>query len=185
MPKIRDPITLSRKGSEVWASLSDLGYPGYTVSNMGRVGKLIVGSKDAYNVLSVSTDRGYRKVNLYIDRKVITRRVCALMLLGFVGPRPDGHEARHLDDKRDNDKLYNLAWGTHAENMQDRKRNGGYDNQPRGERSPRSVLTDKEVGDIKWILKNTDMGAAEIARKFKVTAANIYSIKSGATWGHI
>lgn len=47
-----------------------------------------------------------------------------LVLLAFVGPRPDGQLARHLDDDPANNRLTNLAYGTPSENNFDAVRNG-------------------------------------------------------------
>lgn len=43
-------------------------------------------------------------------------RVADAVLWTFVGPRPDGMEALHLDDDSYNNAAYNLKWGTHVEN---------------------------------------------------------------------
>ena len=59
-----------------------------------------------------------------LDYKRGTVLVHVLVLEAFVGPRPAGHEGRHLDDVRSNNTLSNLAWGTQGENYQDALRNG-------------------------------------------------------------
>ena len=46
------------------------------------------------------------------------------LLEAFVGPRPEGHQARHLDDNKLNYSLDNLKWGTRSENNYDRVHNG-------------------------------------------------------------
>lgn len=51
-------------------------------------------------------------------------RLASLVLLAFVGPRPDGMEVLHWDDNPDNNTLENLRYGTRSENMHDRVRNG-------------------------------------------------------------
>lgn len=48
-----------------------------------------------------------------------------LVLLAFVGPCPDGMEACHANDIPTDNRLANLRWGTHADNMRDRIENGG------------------------------------------------------------
>lgn len=50
--------------------------------------------------------------------------VHVLVALAFHGERPHGMEVRHLDGDRLNNRADNLAWGTHAENMQDAVRHG-------------------------------------------------------------
>lgn len=50
--------------------------------------------------------------------------VHALVMETFVGPRPEGSEIRHLDGDRCNNRVDNLKYGTHSENMMDRERHG-------------------------------------------------------------
>lgn len=47
-----------------------------------------------------------------------------LVLITFVGPRPEGYVSRHLDDDPRNNVVGNLTWGTRSENGLDRSRNG-------------------------------------------------------------
>lgn len=47
-----------------------------------------------------------------------------LVLLAFVGPCPHGMECCHWDGDPTNNRLENLRWGTHTENMQDKMRIG-------------------------------------------------------------
>lgn len=54
----------------------------------------------------------------------VKRYVHRMVLEAFVGPCPDGQECRHADDDPPNNKLENLSWGTHADNMLDSYRNG-------------------------------------------------------------
>lgn len=68
------------------------------------------------------TEKGYRRVYLYSGPLVERVRVHTAVLRAFVGPRPKGMVARHLDGNPEHNHLTNLAWGTHAENMADRKR---------------------------------------------------------------
>lgn len=61
---------------------------------------------------------GYMIVNLWKARKMHARRVHALVLEAFVGPRPPGMEGMHGDDDKTNNVLANLSWGTSGENKQ-------------------------------------------------------------------
>lgn len=47
-----------------------------------------------------------------------------LVLSAFVGPAPEGMEALHRDGSRANNRIANLAWGTHAQNQRDQLAHG-------------------------------------------------------------
>lgn len=51
-------------------------------------------------------------------------RVHVLVLEAFVGPRPPGMECLHSNDVGTDNRLSNLRWGTHSENLNDLVRNG-------------------------------------------------------------
>lgn len=107
------------KGSERWKAAP--GYPDYEVSSTGRVRRLSTGREleptkgpDGYRLVSLVTDMG--------DRPAV--RVHTLVLTAFVGPRPDGKVASHVDGDPSNDALSNLTWAprparpvTSAENV--------------------------------------------------------------------
>ena len=66
---------------------------------------------------------GYRRVCLDLNGKVCTRTVHVLVLLAFIGPCPEGMEGCHYPDtNKANNRLSNLRWDTHAENMKDKYR---------------------------------------------------------------
>lgn len=68
--------------------------------------------------------RGYLCVGLCDAGKRETRAVHAIVLDAFVGKCPEGEERRHLDDDPLNNRLPNLSYGTHSQNMLDQVRNG-------------------------------------------------------------
>jgi hypothetical protein len=91
------------------------GHERYEISSDGQVRR---GSRALRGYVN---PRGYREVG--IDNAI--RTVHSLVLLAFVGDRPTGQEVRHLNDVKLDNRLENLAYGTHSENMHDRVRNGG------------------------------------------------------------
>jgi hypothetical protein len=50
--------------------------------------------------------------------------VHSLVILAFVGPRPDGEQVRHLNGNPADNRLTNLAYGTQSQNQQDSLRHG-------------------------------------------------------------
>lgn len=101
------------------------GYKGrYEVSDDGQIrsgrrkgapGGLLKASPDCL---------GYPSVSLCKPGGQQTARVHTLVLSAFVGPKPAGMEARHLDGDRTNNRLSNLVWGTHSENLEDQVAHG-------------------------------------------------------------
>ena len=100
----------------------------YQVSNLGRVRSKdrIVrhncgGDKLARGKLlsQLILPNGYCQVSLWREgeRKIVL--VHRLVLLAFVGECPHNAETRHLNSIRSDNRLCNLAYGTHSENVID------------------------------------------------------------------
>jgi hypothetical protein len=106
-----------------------VGYVGlYEVSSEGRVRRVASTDTRGYQrkervLKQHPEERGHLHVTLCNgDRS--TRKVHALMLESFVGPRPYGYVSRHLDGKPAHNVLGNLKWGTPSENQRDSIRHG-------------------------------------------------------------
>ena len=89
------------------------GINGATMSRKGRVIKpFLTGNMgNRQGSLVVSLGRGHRF------------RIAHMVLEAFVGARPEGMLARHLDDDPYNNRVSNLMWGTYSENAYDAVRN--------------------------------------------------------------
>jgi hypothetical protein len=68
----------------------------------------------------------HQKVKLCMDGRNVRVYVHVAVLEAFVGQRPPGAEGRHRNDDPLDNRLANLQWGTHAENMADMMRNGNH-----------------------------------------------------------
>lgn len=91
------------------------GFPGYEVSNMGRV-KSYKGRSP--RVLKLSTNEwGYRCISLFGDGKVMRKLVHRLVMLTFVGPCPEGMEVCHGSGGPGDERLDNLRYDTHSANV--------------------------------------------------------------------
>jgi hypothetical protein len=103
-------------------------------------------------------------------------------LEAFVGPRPDGMEARHFPDRDpQNCRLDNLTWGTAQENSNDKRAHGSI---RRGEQVGTSKLTEKQVRKI-LTLAAEGRHATEIAPLFCVRLNHIHRIIRGDRWRHV
>lgn len=128
---------------EQWLPVVGFEY-GYEVSNLGRVRSIdreILCSDGRTRrlrgqPLAGGLCRGYPAVNLRRGGKTHFIYVHRLALEAFVGARPEGMCARHLDGDRLNSRLSNLVYGTYTENSLD-KRVHGTDHEAAKTRCPR------------------------------------------------
>lgn len=113
---------------ELW--LPVVGYTGYEVSDLGRVRSLDrvlpCGDKMRHHKGRIlkpgkAPKGGHRFVGLGGGQSQYVHR---LVMEAFVGPCPDGLEVRHLNGDPDDNRVRNLAYGTHAENALDMLRHG-------------------------------------------------------------
>lgn len=167
----------------------------YEVSNYGRVRSVSrrvqrynhqAGRKVWSNVRGrllkpwKSSPSGHLSVSLSLGGKVYSRRIHQLVLEAFVGPCPPGLECRHLDDCPTNNRLSNLKWGTHQENMRDKIRLGTI---LRGESNGASRLSEKIVAEIRKKRKQ-GLSQKEIGHEFGVGQSTVSRILTGVRWRH-
>lgn len=163
----------------------------YQISNFGHVRNVISGK-----ILSPILHDGYLNVTLYnrnINKYRKTIRIHKLVLETFRGPRSSNMECRHIDGNPLNNKLNNLEYGTHTENMQDRIKHGRYfqpDN--RGQKCGTHKLTDEDIPQIRRLLSSGRNGNSgkiytqlEISKIFGISRHAISEVKTGKTWSHI
>ena len=170
-----------------------VGYEGlYEVSNRGRVRSLhrIVkhcrdkGEKRIKGrMMALIKNQGYRTVKLHKDGEGKHFKVHRLVAAAFIGPCPEGQEVLHGIAGILNNSVENLRYGTHSENMHDKKRDG---TQPdwRGERGHFSKLTEQKVLRIRELL-SAGVTQKEIAAQFSIHKDYVSHIKRRVTWSHI
>jgi hypothetical protein len=184
---------------EEWRPI--LGFPGYSVSDRGRVRSetrvLIDGRSWRGRIMAQKVDKhGYANVCLCRNGDKFSRRVAFLVAEAWHGPRPDFMEVAHGDGDRLNNRASNLRWSTHVENEADKrahgtvafgKRNGKYTKPhrtPRGESSGRHKLTEDQV---RYVLSSRKDGVSSyrLAKVLGVSKTAILFIRSGKNWAHI
>lgn len=122
-----------------------VGYEGlYEVSSNGRVKSLKRtcptkgGARRTVNerIMMASPDgNGYMSVPLSKDSKHKTVRICHMVALAFLGPRPEGFVIAHGPNGQQDDSISNLSYKTQAGNCADKLRD---DTHCRGERHPKT-----------------------------------------------
>lgn len=152
------------------------GYEGlYEVSDYGRIR-----CQDGM-IMKTREQRGYRRVGLYKARETRVISVAATVLTAFVGDRPLGNHACHLDGTRDNDRLCNLMWGTPKENESHKVIHG---TKAIGSRHGRSIRTEKEAAEIK-ALHAFGLKSKRIAEIYSTDRDTITAISRGHLWAHV
>lgn len=143
----------------------------YAVFDDGRLWSVLDG-----RYIEGDVDRdGYRVVTIGGLRTKLHR----LLLYVFRGPaQKKGMVTRHLDGNPSNNRIDNLAWGTPAENWNDKRKHG---TATVGERSGRAKLTDEDVRKIR-IDGNS---AKELAKCYGVSDSTIRLIRSGKHRPHV
>jgi DNA-binding XRE family transcriptional regulator len=124
---------------------------------------------------------GYLQISMTRNGKVITPRVHKLTLAAFVGPKAEGQQCRHLDGDRTNNRIENLAWGSHAENEADKDRHG---TRPYGDAHGNAKLTAEKVREVRRLL-TLGMTQLRIAIRMGVSEPTIGMIATGRNWKHV
>jgi len=165
------------------------GYPRYAIDKNGTIlsicsrnGKGKDRSWDKATRVRLQKDKaGYHIVSLCRDGQQLTTKVHHVVLLTFVGARPDGMECRHLDGNRVNNHVLNLAWGTPTENSNDRALHG---TMPKGEKCFNAKLTEDDVIEIRKRAANGET-KKDINKDFPVDRSTISRIVNRLKWKHV
>lgn len=130
----------------------------------------------------VVNGRGYPFVGVYVNGRRVSRLVSHLVLMAFVGPRPEGADACHFPDPNPlNNRPDNLRWDTKSENQLDAARLG---RKPIGSRMYCAKLTEQDIPEILRFRAQGETFKA-IAARFGVCRTTIRYIVAGRLWKHV
>ena len=178
----------SRLG-ENWKAIS--GFPGYEVSDQGRVRSYLKSrgrnlgtyiSTTAQKILKPHPDR-FNRLALYLRKDGKTYRIFIhrLVLIAFVSPYPLGMETCHNDGNPANNNLTNLRWDTRRNNAQDTIIHGTV---LAGSKNPRAKLNESQVIQIREMAAN-GIANKRLAEMFSVYPEHISGIIHRKYWTHI
>lgn len=162
------------------------GRPGYYVSADGRFWSMRtrrygrIRDNGKVHQLATTSSR-YPMIQFYENGIKTFKAAHLIMIETFVGPRPESQQCRHLDGNTKNFRLDNLAWGTNAENVNDKRTHGTL---LHGGKHPRAKLDETAVVHI-WERYNAGDSQAQIARDLGVTKYCISDIIRGKRWTHV
>jgi hypothetical protein len=204
LPSVREAIRLAngrkarRPAADAGTSPSDvtyrsldfLGFPRYRVGTDGTVWSTQSGAWRQLTPSVRSVDAPYLVVGLYGDSGgAALWSVHTLVLLAFVGPRPDGMEACHFPDRDlNNNRLDNLSWGTRTVNYSHRVIHGTTNrgmHYGQGERCCHAKFKDAEVIALRRRYAEGGCTTAGLARDLQVNESTIRDIVKGRTWRHL
>lgn len=170
--------------AEEWRDLT--GFDGvYQVSADGCLRRAIAGAGGTYagRILASRVDRrGYHRAvlrDLTARQRLV--RVHVAVLEAFVGPRPAGCDASHLDGDKSNNCLNNLAWETASENHQRKLLHGTLIH---GDKHKCSKLKEPQVIDIRRRVSAGEQKAS-LAREYNVSRTLVGYIVAGRAWPHM
>jgi hypothetical protein len=180
---------------EVWKPIP--GFPGYEVSDQGRVrsywqqtfhkgqpGSTQIRVDEPQRILQTTLSAGYQRVCLAQNGHYPRIRVHRLVLLAFVGPCPPGMESCHNDGIRSNSCLTNLRWDTPSNNQLDRRKHGLDRCGPFGAKRAGAKLTDALVIQIREMAVQGRSNAS-LGRQFGVSTTVIWHIVHRNRWRHL
>jgi hypothetical protein len=187
---------------EIWRQVPSA--PMYDVSSFGRVRSWVQkggplstrGSRRALPTMLRQQPRGRDRKSLdpYLVVELHQKpfQVHRLVLLAFMGPCPDGHEAAHGNGRRSDNRLSNLTWATKAKNTADKYIHGTDpktiatarpDRVARGEQTGHAKLTTSQVREIRQMYPGRQM--REIAAIFGVSSSLVSCIILRKSWRHV
>lgn len=172
--------------TEVWKDV--IGYGGhYQASSCGRVRSkdrvvrkphssgAVMAQVYPGKILSPQIRKGYECVRIGIDGKKLSVGVHRMVLAAFHREPLPGEIGRHLDGNPRNNTPSNLAWGTHLENMADRKEHGNY-----------KVCDEHAMAKLKKeqvdFIRESSMTGAELSRLLGVGQSQISRIRREQSW---
>jgi hypothetical protein len=171
--------------SENWKPV--VGYEAfYEVSDLGRVRALFNSRNNRYKAGRIlktqSPAAKYLQINICPPgEKPRHISLAAMILEAFVGPRPEGHISRHLDDAKRNNVLGNLSWGTYGQNEEDKARNG---HALIGTRNHAAKLSDQKVRTMR-LCSEIGTPVKTLMRLYGVSENTIRRVLKRESWAHV
>lgn len=141
-------------------------------------------TKEKFLKFDIKKSTGHLRVTLCKNGKTKRYSVHRLVLETFIGLCPLGMECRHLDNNPRNNRLDNLKWDTHYNNIQDKYKFGTMINY---KCIPINTckLNKEKIISIRIDIEEGVLLQKDIAKKYGVSDSQISEIKNGNQWSHI
>jgi hypothetical protein len=160
---------------EQWREVE--GWPGYSVSDMGRVRGI-----RGWVLKPRNSGDGYHAVTLCAKGRKSQRYVHRIVLTAFRGePTADRPEGAHLNGVKTDNRLSNLKWSDPVENASHKE---GHGTVTCGMQNGCAKLTDDDVRQVRaWLAAGRTH--QWISDQFDVKRQAITKISSGQRWGSL
>jgi len=135
-------------------------------------GKPLTPTPDRYGRIYVDLRDGVAAHRVYVHR---------LVLSTFIGECPPGMEACHNDGNFVNNRVANLRWDTHANNIADKVKHG---TESKGSARPLAKLHETDIPVIRE-LASAGVLHRDIAKRYGVCRELIGQIARGQKWRHV
>lgn len=170
-------MQLSLIDAEQWRDIP--GYEGhFQVSDHGRV-------MNCYNGMLVkqslkgSKGYGYPGVSLTHNGTRKTFTTHRLVVLAFIGERPNGAEINHINGDKLDAHLANLEYVTHQQNMTHAADNNLMAS---GARHFKAVLTEQAVVEMRDLWNSGLVSLTEIAKRYNASKGVVWQALAQITW---
>ena len=173
---------------EIWNTIVGFGNF-YEASNFGRIrskdrvvkkmhrsaGRVVDFFYKGKVLKQFSDSSGYLHVHIGVDGVKYNARVNRLVAIAFLGPPPSiKHFVLHGNDNPSDNRPENLRWGTHLDNMQDRKSAGNY---KCGENHAMAKLNDEKA----MAIQSGVVGLKEAMSRYGISRTTFYRTKNKET----
>lgn len=176
---------------EIWKDV--VNYEGvYQISNIGnlksldrKLGGTRYKGKEKRKHLS---GRGYLYSKLSIGGVQKSLFIHKLVAEAFLENTENKPHVNHIDGNKINNKVENLEWCTHAENMRHAMRTGlndGHSKFKEGNTNSNSKVTSEQVIEIRRLKTETKLSNYVIGNMFNIYESAVRKIATRQNWKHI
>lgn len=168
--------------NEIWKRIP--GYSLYEVSNLGRLKTYNWKGSGREAIMKPAIYRGYCKTMIKNDEgRTHTIQVHKMVALAFLTKKENDTEINHINGVRNDNRVENLEWCTHSENLKHSFKIGLSCNA--GSQNPTSKLTEAQVLEIRAKFIPRVYGRRQLAFEYKVYPSTIKDIIMRKSWKHI
>lgn len=158
---------------EIWKDIG--GYEGlYEVSNLGRIKSLHF--KESKILKNLEDRDGYLQLNLTKNNKQKLHKIHRLVVIQFIENPLNKPEVNHKNGIKTDNRVENLEWVNHSENMKHGYRKGFINNT--GEKNGSHKLNKRQA----FFIRNSEIRNCKLAKMFNVSEVTISNIKKLKIW---